>query len=120
MTDARMEMDRGTWARSDHELIEPGEASARLDAGSARGVATARARFDVIVVGAGQAGLSVGYYLAKRGYRFVILDANLLEDARPMYDKKRFAGRTRTKGHFGFAGHDDPVEFRSVRIRRIG
>src|SRR5215813_5568804 len=34
-----------------------------------------RERFDVIVIGAGQAGLSVGYHLAKRGVRFVILDA---------------------------------------------
>ncbi len=32
-------------------------------------------RFDVVVVGAGQAGLSVGHHLAKRGVRFVILDA---------------------------------------------
>lgn len=31
--------------------------------------------FEVIVIGGGQAGLSVGYYLAKRGLRFVILDA---------------------------------------------
>jgi putative flavoprotein involved in K+ transport len=30
----------------------------------------------VIVIGAGQAGLSVGHHLAKRGVRFVILDAN--------------------------------------------
>jgi putative flavoprotein involved in K+ transport len=35
-----------------------------------------RASFDVIVIGGGQAGLSVGYHLAKRGLRFVILDAN--------------------------------------------
>jgi putative flavoprotein involved in K+ transport len=34
-----------------------------------------RESFDVIVVGGGQAGLSVGYYLARRGLRFVILDA---------------------------------------------
>jgi putative flavoprotein involved in K+ transport len=33
--------------------------------------------FDVIVIGGGQAGLSVGYHLAKRGLRFLILDANL-------------------------------------------
>jgi putative flavoprotein involved in K+ transport len=32
--------------------------------------------FDVIVIGGGQAGLSVGYYLARRGLRFVILDAH--------------------------------------------
>lgn len=31
--------------------------------------------YDVIVIGGGQAGLSVGYYLARRGLRFVILDA---------------------------------------------
>jgi putative flavoprotein involved in K+ transport len=35
-----------------------------------------RERFDVIVIGAGQAGLSVGHYLVQRGLRFVILDAN--------------------------------------------
>ena len=33
-------------------------------------------RFDVIVIGAGQAGLSVGYHLARQGRSFVILDAN--------------------------------------------
>jgi len=33
-------------------------------------------RFDVVVIGGGQAGLSVGYYLARRGLRFVILDAH--------------------------------------------
>src|ERR1044071_3678486 len=32
-------------------------------------------RFPVVVIGGGQAGLSVGHYLAKRGVRFVILDA---------------------------------------------
>jgi len=33
-------------------------------------------RFDTIVVGGGQAGLSIGYYLKKQGRPFVILDAN--------------------------------------------
>jgi putative flavoprotein involved in K+ transport len=32
--------------------------------------------FDVVVIGGGQAGLSVGHYLAQRGLRFVILDAS--------------------------------------------
>src|SRR5215211_4616192 len=32
-------------------------------------------RFDVVVIGAGQAGLSMGYYLKQRGLNFVILDA---------------------------------------------
>lgn len=33
-------------------------------------------RYDVVVIGGGQAGLSVGYYLARRGVRFAILDAS--------------------------------------------
>src|SRR5436190_332373 len=33
-------------------------------------------RFDVIVIGGGQAGLSVGYHLKRKGLRFVILDAH--------------------------------------------
>jgi putative flavoprotein involved in K+ transport len=36
---------------------------------------TDREHFEVVVVGAGQAGLAVGYHLARRGVRFVILDA---------------------------------------------
>jgi putative flavoprotein involved in K+ transport len=37
---------------------------------------TVREQFDVIVIGGGQAGLSVGHYLRERGARFVILDAS--------------------------------------------
>jgi putative flavoprotein involved in K+ transport len=33
-------------------------------------------RFDTVVIGGGQAGLAVGYYLAKQGRQFVILDAS--------------------------------------------
>ena len=33
-------------------------------------------RFDTVVIGGGQAGLAVGYHLAKRGHKFVILDAS--------------------------------------------
>ena len=32
--------------------------------------------FETVVIGGGQAGLAVGYYLKKRGRSFVILDAN--------------------------------------------
>src|SRR5437868_4146184 len=35
-----------------------------------------RRSFDVIVIGAGQAGLSAGYHLMRQGLRFLILDAN--------------------------------------------
>ena len=33
-------------------------------------------RFDVIVIGGGQAGLATGYHLQRRGLRFVILEAH--------------------------------------------
>jgi putative flavoprotein involved in K+ transport len=33
-------------------------------------------RFETVIIGGGQAGLSVGYQLAKRGRQFVILEAN--------------------------------------------
>ena len=49
------------------EAIEAGRRSARP-----RGPE----EFDTIVIGGGQAGLSVGYYLKKQGRSFVILDAN--------------------------------------------
>jgi putative flavoprotein involved in K+ transport len=54
-------------------LVEPGEAFRRL--GGIEEAIGARERFDVIVIGGGQAGLSVGYHLRRRGLRFVILDA---------------------------------------------
>jgi putative flavoprotein involved in K+ transport len=53
------------------QLLEEGAAFTEL-----HGQAAARERFDVIVIGAGQAGLSVGYYLRRQGLRFVIVDGN--------------------------------------------
>jgi putative flavoprotein involved in K+ transport len=47
------------------------------DATSARSAEPPRKRFDVIVIGGGQAGLSVGYHLKKAGIDFVILDAEV-------------------------------------------
>ena len=54
-------------------FIESGEAFRRLGGLESAAV---RERYDVVVIGGGQAGLSVGYYLRKRGLRFVILDAS--------------------------------------------
>src|SRR6266545_5151055 len=39
-------------------------------------VADVTERFEVVVIGGGQAGLAVGYHLARRGLPFVILDAH--------------------------------------------
>jgi putative flavoprotein involved in K+ transport len=40
-----------------------------------RGTAESASSFEVVVVGAGQAGLAMGYFLAQQGRRFVILEA---------------------------------------------
>jgi len=55
-------------------FLEEGAAFARLHSLSTR--STGREVFDVVVIGGGQAGLSVGYHLAGHGLRFVILDAS--------------------------------------------
>jgi len=49
-----------------------------------------------------------------------ILDADLEQASDLMYPKGRFAGRMRTSGFFGLAGHSDPVRFRALRVRPIG
>jgi HEAT repeat protein len=48
----------------------------------------------------------------------VILDADVAEVTEFMGGRPH-PGATRTKGYFGFAGHNDPVEFRNVSIRNI-
>ena len=54
-------------------FIESGEAFRRLGGLESPAV---REHYDVVVIGGGQAGLSVGYYLRKRGLRFLILDGS--------------------------------------------
>lgn len=49
----------------------------------------------------------------------VILDADLSAVSDPLHGAEHYAGRGRTEGHFGFAGHNDPVAYRSVEIRAI-
>ena len=44
--------------------------------GTQRDVGARVEQFETVVIGGGQAGLSVGYYLKKQGGSFVILDAN--------------------------------------------
>ncbi|HMF08015.1 MAG TPA: FAD-dependent oxidoreductase [Thermoanaerobaculia bacterium] len=57
------------------ELIEEGAAFQRLEEGRLPSAAGRTERFDAVVIGGGQAGLSVGYHLAQSGLSLVILDA---------------------------------------------
>ena len=34
-------------------------------------------------------------------------------------DPKKFKGKDLKQGHFGFAGHSDPVSFRNIRIKKL-
>ena len=49
----------------------------------------------------------------------VILDADLSKvDMATVMDKSAHPGKDRPSGFFGFAGHNDPVQFRAVAIRK--
>jgi Domain of Unknown Function (DUF1080) len=48
----------------------------------------------------------------------VILDADLATVTTFMADTPH-PGKDRAEGHFGFAGHNDPVAFRNIRIREL-
>lgn len=48
----------------------------------------------------------------------VILDADLSK-VTSFLDDRAHPGKDRTEGHFGFAGHNDPVAFRNIRIREL-
>ena len=48
-----------------------------------------------------------------------ILDADIAEALKKPLDGQEHPGASRTKGHFGFAGHQDPVAFRNVRIKEL-
>ncbi|MDA1230632.1 MAG: DUF1080 domain-containing protein [Planctomycetota bacterium] len=49
---------------------------------------------------------------------FTIVDADLSE-VKESKDGAVPPGATRTTGHFGFAGHNDPVAFRNIAIREL-
>jgi hypothetical protein len=51
------------------------------------------------------------------GTRILDADATRIDDL--MGDPSRYVGRARASGHFGFAGHADPVEFRDIRVRPL-
>ena len=47
-----------------------------------------------------------------------ILDADLSK-VTEFKDKQPHPGQNNVKGHFGFAGHNDPVAFRNIRIKEL-
>ncbi|MEZ6118459.1 MAG: DUF1080 domain-containing protein [Pirellulaceae bacterium] len=49
---------------------------------------------------------------------YVILDGDLSEVTEYM-GKSAHPGKDNKTGHFGFAGHSDPVEFRNISIKRL-
>lgn len=49
-----------------------------------------------------------------------ILDCDLSKvDMNEVMGKKAHPGANRTSGHFGFAGHNDPVLFRNISIKKL-
>ncbi len=50
----------------------------------------------------------------------VILDCDLSKvDMSTVMAKAKHPGKDRTSGYFGLAGHDDPVQFRNMEIRKL-
>ncbi len=47
-----------------------------------------------------------------------ILDTDLSK-VTEFKDKRAHPGKDRTSGHFGFCGHNDPVAFRAVQVKRL-
>ncbi|HEY2250185.1 MAG TPA: DUF1080 domain-containing protein [Planctomycetaceae bacterium] len=47
-----------------------------------------------------------------------VLDADLSQ-VKEFKDNSPHPGKDRTSGHFGFAGHNDPVMFRNIAIKRL-
>jgi hypothetical protein len=47
-----------------------------------------------------------------------ILDADL-SDVTDFLANHPHPGKDRSSGHFGIAGHSDPVQFRNIRVKRL-
>ena len=107
-------------------LLEQGAAFAELEAqalqawlaGAGRDAATpaCEERLDAVVIGAGQAGLSVGWRLARQGLNFVILEANgrVGDSWRRRWDSLRLFTPARFNGldgmRFPGPGHSFPTK----------
>jgi putative flavoprotein involved in K+ transport len=117
-------------ARAPH-LVEEGAAAMALGGGGARSLVTKRERHEVIVIGGGQAGLSVGYHLMRSAVRFTILDANeRVGDAwRKRWDSLRLFSHAKFDGLDGmrfpaprnaFPRKDDMADYLEAYARRFG
>ena len=70
-------------------------------------------RIDTVIIGGGQAGLSVGYHLARRGKRFVILESHqrVGDSWRARWDSLRLFSPARFDGLDGLPYPASPYEF---------
>jgi putative flavoprotein involved in K+ transport len=86
------------------------ERSAELAVPNTSTAEGSRQRFDVVVIGAGQAGLAVGYFLARAGRRFLIVDgADAIAAAwRGRWDSLTLFTPRRYDSLSGLAFADDP------------
>src|SRR2546426_3153057 len=87
-------------------------------------------RIDTVVIGGGQAGLSAGYHLAKRGVPFVILDAGARIgdvwrrrwDSLRLFSPARFSGLDGmpfpAPGHY-FPTKDEMADYLEAYARRF-
>jgi putative flavoprotein involved in K+ transport len=87
--------------RHESEFVEPGDAFERLES-KRTGLARVE-RYDVVVIGGGQAGLVTGYHLKKRGLKFVILDGGerIGDPWRKRWDSLRLFTQARYDGLSG-------------------
>jgi len=122
-------------------LLEPGAAFMQLEAGALRASAAPvdddtltmprEEHFDVVVVGAGQNGLSVGYHLARKGVKFVILEARerVGDIWRSRWDSLRLFTPARFDGlvgmpfpaaRYSFPTKDEMADYLEAYARRFG
>lgn len=88
-------------------------------------------RFDTVIIGGGQTGLTVGYHLAKRGQSFVILDANerIGDSWRQRWDSLRLFTPARYNGlpncpfpgaSWSFSTKDEMADYLQAYAARFG
>jgi hypothetical protein len=50
----------------------------------------------------------------------VVINTDVSTAKEPFMHNSAHPGLMRLKGSFGFAGHNDPVEFRNIQIKKLG